>query len=883
MHPQTPKNPEKKSVGLTPSFTFGSLGPLPSAFRFVLPRNMNLLSSLSPHRLFNKFCKGVSESEDKNGEILEETAHILPETGLPTRRHSRARTDIGLCESFHDSMSNFNDQLSSQNFHNASTVELFGTSDEMDIWSFAGDSHAVSMNLTAITEVADDKDAFFSPHEIFLEQSPLESDVSASQTLHNHGESLGGKNGAKIIKKRRLSSMQSSPSTKAAIKASILESPQRVMAPFSQEELKDLKKVWTQSLDEELLRCLNKYNTLKSSHGAKEELFKGTSQNRILSRMLEKKTGVYRTQKQISGRLLKLMKPGPPKVTVELAAESTPMSHNQQVAFRSTPSWSPRRSRPLIPIFESFNMMFTYKDSKQRSHTFTTICQRPTLSTEHKLSIKFAKKTLPQKNAQFLTDFDAIAPELKAQNVNIHNIHSNLNLDPNFYDLSSPVSPMTSPRQFSTENGKFLTYANVILRGDLFDQSFVTLQSKTMVYKNANKMLFETEESINGYREGKNDFRLEIPFLNHFWAGFLTYIVNGTSDFSDVENIVILQMIFDDSGPSRKIYGYFVYRFSPSTTGLEGTKVDMIKLINENESEGDVDEQETILASSPSRSSPFKPSPTKMNLRIQTDLPHGIVPGPSTAPVFSSGLVHQNNVNYEFAKTSGGYHQRPLMPVSKSTTNFNFEKRPASAVMLHANHSFNHGVRHHSAGQMGSFNPTSTPVLAPGILGDSCFYDHQPNHTVGGQPQFIGNPSGMIHSQQMAMNNVNQVPGNVHQNQQHHSQVFPNGSVVVPPQMGHGHPTNGGHRPWPISTNYHNPQEINSAPASQLQFFPSGGKAGRDNGRKSRELGPPLKFQTMLLYDPSKGMNQETKSQNKDASFHTFAVKPQIVFQKENT
>ncbi|GEQ67360.1 hypothetical protein JCM33374_g1024 [Metschnikowia sp. JCM 33374] len=860
MYPETPKPSGKKPAGLTPSFTFGSMGPSPSAFRFVSPRNMNLLNSFSPHQLFNRFCKTADDSST-------ETKDNSNQTHCDSQTSDEPQQKVALGPSI---LSPFNGHRSSQTLFHESTVVSATTADSADLWSFTGDANHMPMDLTSITEVADDKETFFSPTEMFLEKSPLERVSEDKNTQPPKTPRSPEKSPSS--RKRKLSDIQDSPCTHVASQINVLQSPPRNKIPLDQEDSGNSKKVWTKTLDDELMRCLQKYNSFKEFHGSNEAIFRGTCQNKILSRMLENKTGVFRSQKQISGRILKLLRSGAPVVKVEPTAESTPLKHSCSQPAITTPSMKNTTNTTGAPpstiaCFEIFNMSFSYKDASQPRHVFAHLSKNGSEKHRH-CSIHGARRSLPQKNSMFLADYDEIAPQLHTQGVNIHNVFCHLDLCPDFSDSSLPVSPMTNHRQFVSANGSFSSYLTVMLREDLFKTSFVTLKSQITVYKNAGQVLFKSEESINGYREDNRGFRVEVPFLNQFWAGFLTYIISGTSDFSDLENLIISQTICDEEGQERTIYGYFVYRFSPASTGRGKARFEVISLTDDANNE--VDELETILASSPPRSSPFKTSPAKYDLRVRTDLANTFpTPGPNTTPAFNSGIFQGNNVNHQLMNMPA--NQRPSMMMSKSTTNINFEKRPANSVMIHANHSFNSGIRHHSAGQMGSFTPNNVRAVS----GDSSFYGSPSGNHPG---QFSGHAPGMGHQQQMPMNPMAQIHGQIFP-YQHQQQMLPNGQVPIHPNIAAGMPANLAPVPWPIATNFQVPQEINSAPASQLHFF---SPDDDDKENRVKKSGPPLKFRTMLHYDPSKGADSDATTENTQSNFHTFAVKSPVVFQSDN-
>ncbi|OBA18044.1 hypothetical protein METBIDRAFT_227294 [Metschnikowia bicuspidata var. bicuspidata NRRL YB-4993] len=872
MHPETPKNSSKVAAGLTPSFTFGNVGALPSAFRFVLPRNMNLLSSLSPHRLFSRLCKNPADDATKTGR----TAFLAPQPlqhASPSRPVSRATAPAGGAEVFHDAiLAPFTEPHPAQNFHHESTVELVSTADSVDIWSFASDSHAASMSLTAISENADDKDVFFSPHDMFLEKSPLDCELSLSQ-----GQRTPGARGAcgglpENTRKRVLSDPHDSPCTKIANKASAFGLPPRTAPPAPLSAFRDPKKVWTKALDDELMRCFQKYSAFKQTQAPGEALLRGSSQNKVLSRMLEKKTAVHRTPKQVSGRLLKLLKSAAPKLVVDPVAESTPLKQEPRPLPHLALPQKASQAEAVGAALDTFNMSFQYTNPNQKHHVFASLSGNDSASYSA-LSVEEARKRLPQTNGHFLAQFDKLAQQLLQQGVVVQNVSCDLRLDPGAPSLCGLVSPMDCPRQFAEENGSFLMYLAVTLREDSFPDAFATLKSTTTVYKGAGQALFTRQESINGYRQENKSFRFDVPFLRPFWAGVLTFVVNGSSDPSDLESLIVLQTICDDTESEKKIYGFFVYRFRASGSG--NTTVEVINLPGGIgcSQDNEIDELETILATSPVRSSPFKVSPARRNLYIQTGFSTSTTPGPHSTPTFNSGLLHENNVNYEFAKLAGGAANRPAMPVSKSVSSFNFEKRPVSATVLQTIIPFNQGNRHHSAGQMGSFTQIPASTDAHGYR-----LPQPPYAPSAGQSPFFGGPpvmSGTPHAPVNPALPMNQMPHPLKQLYfDEQTAMHPHAASAPPPMMAHV--------PLQVSTSYQVPQEINSAPASQLQFFPQTGQPDKDAAKRARRAGPPLQFRTMLQYDPSKDVSSDPRKEKTQKSHHTFPAKPEVVFKSEN-
>lgn len=144
-----------------------------------------------------------------------------------------------------------------------------------------------------------EKAVLLSPDAIFFDS--LEKACSVSATSQSDVTSTPIRN------KSAKSSNVETTCKKMASKIVRVQLPLRKSASSAYQNVVNTKKVWTASLDEELIRCWNKYKAFKSCH-PDPSVFKYSTRNKILSRMLLSRTSVLRTPKQVSARLQRIIK-----------------------------------------------------------------------------------------------------------------------------------------------------------------------------------------------------------------------------------------------------------------------------------------------------------------------------------------------------------------------------------------------------------------------------------------------------------------------------------------------------------------------------------------------------------------------------------------------
>lgn len=797
MPPETPKRSPDKSA-LTPSFTFG-LGNLPS-FRFTSPRALNILNSLSPHRFFFKNAK---DSYNQTPALAYKNPPLLASTRG----------------------SNEND----------TTFELAKTSDSVELWSLADDSQNLSMNLTSINEESD-KDVFLSPNEFLF--GPLFAQNDEKETPLES-----------VPKKRKLSVVEDSPCKKLASCIETLKSPQRGVSESSPPKSPHKNKVWTSHLDHELLRCHAKYSAFKALHSADPAKFKYTSQNKILSRMLLNKTGILRSAKQISTRLLKLVKNAIPRINNISDSTKTPPVTDTKI---STILASPQATNdtPRTAQLQKLNMSFNYLDAGQGSHIFTTYEAKhdpdPQINTKADL-----QRLLPNKNNVFLRDWDQISGILSKQKTSICNVCCQVNFNSDFNAASSPVSPMSNPRQFTLANGNFLSSLLVNIPTNDCSDSCRSLVLSTVIYKGTEKVLHRSKEMINGFLNENQCLDVEVPFMSKFWSGYLSYLSNGTQDYQDLENLIILQAIHEKDKEEQPLI-FLVFTFAPAKTQHCSARVSLHLLQEEDSIEDEADELETMVVSSPAlASSPFVASPAKRPFRVNTTIPENFPPAPTSAPIYNSNLLQ----TFSKATHTNGMQAKAPIQHSKSAT-FLGAKSYSSTVIPQGQHVYGHLMRHSSAGQI----PTNASMNGMQIQG---------NHF-----GMIPNESGLLQQTPLSGPMINAPPMAYF----HHPQPSQFASANNAPLRQNWVPL-----PKQLPT-------VQSAPPSQLGFTTMNTPPQADEVSENKPVTFKQKseivFGPIILYDPSRSVDHATSSQTSDSTSssyqHRFSVPPRDVFQPHN-
>lgn len=842
MPPETPR-PSLNRAGnsLTPSFTFG-LGLSPS-FRFTSPRNINILSSISPHRFFTRFSKRDDDNLDPE--------HLHPDAA--EQAPSKEETDMFSYNKDDKYVHPLSlSQKSAIEMDSAS--DLMCTTESVEMWSLANENHS-GMNLTSIHEDIGSKEVFLSPDDIFLDKDKsLELSALKSSPLEENAV-------ATPTRKRRRSTVAESPCKALAMQIGTLGSPQRQHDDQSNDAINPTK-LWTADLDECLLRCFDKYKVFKQTQSSDSVVFRYTSQNRILSRMLQNKTGVLRTAKQISSRLLRLTKHSDTPKSAPSFKKSP--SECSGTIFSSPPDIvvtesAPASKTPDLLSLEQLLIAFNYKLNVPSKHIFTTLNQK-TGNLPLNLSLEEAEKLLPYDNNKFVSDFAVIAPKLVAQNVLIHNIYSEINFKPNDATTSTPTSPLTNPLSFNMENGTFLSYTKVVVPRGMSNESFLCWKSSISIYKDSDKVLLRSKEIVNGYRNEAGNFELEVPFLSNFWSGYLTYLSNGSNMFEDVKSLLIVQVIYDgENETSGCIRGVFIYRFDLAVLNGGYSSVSSIRLKSAsttNEVEAEEDDNATVLATS----SPYKPSPTRGSLSIKTELANTCTQsGPLTAPTMNAALLHKFNPNY------GMGIERPPMQQTNSTNSIYVDASSNTPELGIHNSSLGMAtplsapatVRHQSAGQIVSHMPPHPQATVP-VQTFANNVGPSPMPTQFIQSNFLYPPQYREDPSVMGMNYMAPYPHAVNANM--HGMA----AKAAPRQQ------------WAM-----NDDEVkymlgaSSAPPSQLQFFPAT-TAGPPAAKESK--GPVITFGPILEYDPSRDMKLQTKRAKHNVNFHRFTLNPQVMY-----
>lgn len=833
MPPQTPRSNAKSGVSITPSFSFG-LGLLPS-FRFGSPRNINLLSSLSPQRFFNKFAKEKKENPFDLNDVA-----ASPKDGF---EHSDTMNDLA------------------------------------DIWSLTNDSQyqSLSLNLTSVNEIPSPKscEPFLSPHDIFLKK-PVEMKESKSSPVTKDDTPQSSSS----LKRKRL--IEDSPCTAVVAEISKSDSPEN--SSIAYDDLgKATKELWFAELDDVLVRCHKKYKTFKAGQSPGSSLTKLTSQNQVLSKMLYNKTGVRRSSKQIASRLSRLRKVETTKQARSLQDSITTLCLEPQ---------SPQEP-PLKFTFKKMELSFTYKRAVQGIHEFLLLKDTPTNCTT--MPAEDLENQLPLNNRRYKEDFDRIIPRLG--DIPVYFISGAMNLKPAVGLTSTPVSPLTDPALFCIDNGDFLSFLEFKVSAGQNGAQMLTWKSLTTIYKDEDKVLLSTREQINGYRALDNTFDLQVPFMNHFWSGYLTFLCNGSNNSNDVKNILITQVIYEgENEMSGTIHGVLTYEFDVTTSGSTSGNVRVMKMQKvDKAADDDSDENATVLVhSSPLKASPFKISPLKSDLRVDTELANqGISDAPQSVPTYNASLVHQFNPNYD-ARMSQEMQSRQMMHNAMQVPPPAPSRTPLTAVDPPTAPQFHHV----SAGQMpqnynSGFVPTwnTTTQYNQHVHPQMVAQAAAMQAAAQSMPQNMSNGNASITSEQMSSEKYVPV-GPPNPNIANNNQVvmMQRGNDVTEDEMSsvnmmQARPNWQAQMPQSIAGQFMNQPCINSAPASQLHFFPrndsrpnamSGAPKAPENSGKSNNNN--ITFGPIMGYDPLRDSKPQPKKQKGGMNIHKFSLNPQIMY-----
>lgn len=873
MPPHTPRSKSTRSGNtLTPSFTFG-LGLLPS-FKFGSPRNMSLLSSISPHRFFNRFAKGKDELDLPDG--LDPPVAVMGSNNA----------DIFSEFSPKEARDSFIDDLADgkKKFDMDTTADLICTGDSVDLWSLANDDSqnpSMTINLTSIHEevsTSKDADLFLSPDDLFL-QNPAEirkKDDPKLQSSPIDDDQLSETSS----KKRKLSESPDSPCKLLATRIDSIGSPVASVSPAGRRDL-NTSKLWTPSLDAVLIACYRKYRIYKSGQLPDSASFKHMSQNKILSRMLFNKTGVVRSPKQVSSRIFRLnkarlgearAKSPEPRVKEELSVAVEANNTLASSPVSGTPIAHHHIEVPSLAV-DSFTMAFNYNLPIQGTHSFSKLMSESLNTTKVSNTLEL-RSALSISNAQFHTDFEKFASKLIALAVPVYDVKSQINFKPSEDATSTPTSPLTNPRSFTIENGNFSCHLGMRLAANACSDDFISWKSCMTIYKDEDKVLLRSRELINGYKRVDGTFEFQIPFLNNFWAGYLTFLINGSNDFKDLKSLRIVQVIYEgDDENFGKVHGLLSYRFENAKMNQGTVSVSLIKI--ETGADNELDDNATVLASS----SPVKASTTKSVLSVNTTLANtNMVPGPLSIPTYNANVVRKFNPNYNGNGAGTPMDYQPSSATSMYPMDMPYQGSPET---LDTPASINmSGLQ--SAGQM-MVQPTHN--MAPVEVVQAGRFDTRMSH--GAHTQFqtpippgvvMANPAmGAHYIQNMSMVPHGMTDGVAPRyDTMHTSGMAPQtpltAGIAPGQQWGMVYP-----RPEPV---YSHPP-INSAPASQVQFFPKNAANSPNPGRASNKPGNTITFGPILGYDPSKDVKDQSKRAK--PGVHKFLQNPQVMYKPKKS
>lgn len=635
MPPETPQKQTTTVAGTTPSFTFG-MGLSPS-FKFTPSIN----SALSPYRLF-------ARSKEPEDPIRKSSVFNTPKTRILDE---------------------------SQDLVNSKSV---------DIWSLANNSHSRDMS-TMHTSTGDS--IFLSPEDLFL-KPVLETKRNGRMLSPNLLDSPRGKiaksgpetPGDRNVKKRKV---DESPCLALASRISESSSP-----PLSPARFKNQSSVWTPALDAVLQSCSKKFKVFKSRQHRGLKMFKATSQNKVLSRMLHAKTGAYRTPKQISSRLARL-------------------NRTNRTYSPDSDAVSPAHTPDCVRLKE-VSISFVFKLDLFGTHDFAGPTEFLVSRSHFDASVLLHGETrLLQSHVAGLTDHNigGVVP--------VHFVRLQLVLDASRDFQSTPTSAVQSPPSFDLESGSFLSHLKVCVPLSVSQASFITWRSQITVYKN-DQVLLKSAEAVNGFKVDDDTVELYVPFLKNFWSGYLTFLRNGSGDLNDINSLFVVQELWDQEKvvlQSCMVYAFKIVENDAKTIitifdGASGAKLDVGSGISE------VDENATVLATS----SPVKPSPLRYELAINTQLANQVYisPGPQTEPTFDANVLRTVNPNNHYRQHNDNLKQPKSATFATDTLH-----TPMSEVPYPQN------LRHHSAGQImplatqqmhlppGVRPPPLAPMLAP--------------------------------------------------------------------------------------------------------------------------------------------------------------------------
>lgn len=669
---------------MTPSLTFG-INFLPS-FHFESP--MNMINTLSPQlirpldRLERHERLSCLEVPHK-GDIF----NILTPPSSSKSLHNKLLEAPGASE----------DHSRSQEKQSGGERRI--SEQSMDIWSLQND--AESANTSSISNMAehrnDKKSSCLTPRKLIIGTGdrnkghpPIDRSLHMRSDLKRDSEYPSS-----LIKKRKLIPEETSPSASIATKIELMVSPRTASSVTHEEDLVpkepiSTNKVWNPELDKALSVSYLKFKTYKASGFFDPEELKSSSQNKILSQMLLKKTGVLRSTKQIASRLFRLSKkPGsivneapsssplderlktPRETPIDEYQTLEPLTRNAAIAdntdcdgeLDSLPSLSTSQSEArsgsgstmkgnyaLFP--RDIKLKFEQKKPHTLCHEFLSHARNESMPLSPHL---FKEKIGEALKKELETELVSL---LEKQGLPVLFITNNLNLNTSGAQSISPGSEMSpfeyapSPVCMDFDLGRISSYMIVDVKANCETGDFLQWKCITKVFK-ANKMIFKRTDSINGYMkdEQKHLYELQIPFLKEFWSGYLSFLKDGINDEEDLRDLYVVQYICDRNYTERggNINGVFMHSFHSSSFELSTSKIEYVSFCNDYKID-ESDENATVLAvSSPFDGSFAYNSPLRrrnsQQLFIDTTKAKDIIShGPHTAPIYNSDVLREGNM-----------------------------------------------------------------------------------------------------------------------------------------------------------------------------------------------------------------------------------------------
>lgn len=819
MLPQTPRHANRAPSGYTPNFSLDAFGQLPS-FRLTPPRNLAFSSTLTPSRFFDP----ISRQHCDKGPLEESQDQIALGANLSSSFESTLQLNLN------------------QSFENESIADSMTTADSVDIWSFTNDTKSQSGSLGMIKE---------NP-ELSLLITPEHFPRALTETKKMHSPITLDEAAASVSKKRRLSVPSDSPCGKLATLVAHLPSPTRKRTLSVESDFRSSKKVWSKSLDEELMRCFHKLNAYKQDHGSDSVVFRNTTQNKTISKMLLRKCGIIRTPKQIAARLQKISKT---EASLTQEAESNLLLAGSRHALSTS---TPKKNDfiGLWPTITDLNLTFKYTNAMQPTHSFIKASQQ-TGQEPNSILLSALKELFTTNNTKLGADLDNLAPSILRHNATVHHIICKMDLNAEVSKNLSPISPMTNPRQFTTDNGRFLSTLRVAIRKTLEDLEKATYKVTSTVYKGENRTLLQGTESINGYHLGHDTAELYIPFLQKFWAGFLTFVANGSNDTDEIRDLTILQLLYEDQESEKKIFGLLIYQFQPAPSQLATAEITSFELKLEDSREQELDDLETILASSPLRSPPQRSPAAAPHLLLNIDVANRFdCPGPMSAPPSDTSGLPRPSLIQAGARVAA----RPIMPQTKSSM--------TRAEHLHYQSGFGDNAQHVMSCNSAGRNPSDGQCNEMGF---------EIMHNTQAPPLQPPPHSDIPPEHQMMQNFHESMP--VHY---HGPPSQPLLQQTVPPPINRrlAAPANYVHQFWHEGANNSGMSIPLSAPAGQMHFFTQ--DPPQLQQRSLPPAQPKSKFGPMLQYDPSVLNNRAARLTSKEQSnFHTFQQDPGLIFRQQ--